>query len=341
MKILITGIAGMMGSRLADWIIENTKHEVVGIDDLSGGYRFNINEKAKFYHFDLAKNREVSGTTYSTTEGRMNLKLIFKKEKPDVVFHFAAYAAECLSPFIRRYNYTNNVVATANVINECIRTEVDRLVFTSSMAVYGENETPFSEDMTPAPKDPYGVAKLACEMDIQIAGEQHGLDWCILRPHNVYGRNQNIWDRYRNVFGIWMYQHLNNEPITVFGDGSQMRAFSYIDDSLEPMWKAGVDPRASKEIINLGSAVPLTLKNAAESLSNIMGGAEIVHLEPRHEVHQAFSTHDKSELLLDFRDVTSHFEGLEKMWEWAQKQPNMKRKDMKYEIDKEMYSYWR
>ena len=341
MKILITGIAGMMGSRLADWIIENTKHEVVGIDDLSGGYRFNINEKAKFYHFDLAKNREVSGTTYSTTEGRMNLKLIFKKEKPDVVFHFAAYAAECLSPFIRRYNYTNNVVATANVINECIRTEVDRLVFTSSMAVYGENQTPFSEDMIPAPKDPYGVAKLACEMDIQIAGEQHGLDWCILRPHNVYGRNQNIWDRYRNVFGIWMYQHLNNEPITVFGDGSQMRAFSYIDDSLEPMWKAGVDPRASKEIINLGSAVPLTLKNAAESLSNIMGGAEIVHLEPRHEVHQAFSTHDKSELLLDFRDVTSHFEGLEKMWEWAQKQPNMKRKDMKYEIDKEMYSYWR
>ena len=341
MKILITGIAGMMGSRLADWIIENTKHEVVGIDDLSGGYRFNINEKAKFYHFDLAKNRAVSGTTYSTTEGRMNLKLIFKKEKPDVVFHFAAYAAECLSPFIRRYNYTNNVVATANVINECIRTEVDRLVFTSSMAVYGENQTPFSEDMIPAPKDPYGVAKLACEMDIQIAGEQHGLDWCILRPHNVYGRNQNIWDRYRNVFGIWMYQHLNNEPITVFGDGSQVRAFSYIDDSLEPMWKAGVDPRASKEIINLGSAVPLTLKNAAESLSNIMGGAEIVHLEPRHEVHQAFSTHDKSELLLDFRDVTSHFEGLEKMWEWAQKQPNMKRKDMKYEIDKEMYSYWR
>ena len=209
------------------------------------------------------------------------------------------------------------------------------------MAVYGENETPFSEDMIPAPKDPYGVAKLACEMDIQIAGEQHGLDWCILRPHNVYGRNQNIWDRYRNVFGIWMYQHLNNEPITVFGDGSQVRAFSYIDDSLEPMWKAGVDPRASKEIINLGSAVPLTLKNAAEALSKIMGGAEIVHLEPRHEVHQAFSTHDKSELLLDFRDVTSHFEGLEKMWEWAQEQPNMKRKDMKYEIDKEMYSYWR
>ena len=341
MKILITGIAGMMGSRLADWIIENTKHEVVGIDDLSGGYRFNINEKAKFYHFDLAKDQAVSGTTYSTKEGQVNLKLIFKKEKPDVVFHFAAYAAECLSPFIRRYNYSNNVVATANVINECIRTEVDRLVFTSSMAVYGENETPFSEDMTPAPKDPYGVAKLACEMDIQIAGEQHGLDWCILRPHNVYGKNQNIWDRYRNVLGIWMYQHMNGEPLTIFGDGNQRRAFSYIDDSLEPMWKAGTDKRASKQIINLGSKIAITIKEASQALSKIMGGADVVHLEPRHEVHQAFSTHEKSELLLDFKDKTSYWEGLTKMWEWAQEQPKRKRKDMKYEIDKEMYSYWR
>ena len=340
MKIMITGIAGLMGSRLADWILENTKHEVVGIDDLSGGYRSNINKKAKFYHFDLAKNRAVSGTTYSTTEGTYNLKLIFKKEKPDIVYHFAAYAAEGLSPFIRRYNYTNNVISTANVINECIRTNVDRLVFTSSMAVYGENEPPFDEDYIPAPKDPYGVAKLACEMDIQIAGEQHGLDWCILRPHNVYGRNQNIWDRYRNVLGIWMYQHLNHQPFLIFGDGNQRRAFSYIDDNLEPMWKAGVDVRASKQIINLGSAVAITIKEAANALSHIVGGAEIVHLEPRHEVHQAFSTHKKSELLLDFMDTTSYFEGLAKMWDWAKTQPKRKRKDMKYEIAKGLYSYW-
>ena len=337
---MITGIAGLMGSRLADWILENTKHEVVGIDDLSGGYRSNINKKAKFYHFDLTKNRAVSGTTYSTTEGTYNLKLIFKKEKPDIVYHFAAYAAEGLSPFIRRYNYTNNVVSTANVINECIRTNVDRLVFTSSMAVYGENEPPFDENYIPAPKDPYGVAKLACEMDIQIAGEQHGLDWCILRPHNVYGRNQNIWDRYRNVLGIWMYQHLNHQPFLIFGDGNQRRAFSYIDDNLEPMWKAGVDVRASKQIINLGSAVAITIKEAANALSHIVGGAEIVHLEPRHEVHQAFSTHKKSELLLDFMDTTSYFEGLAKMWDWAKTQPKRKRKDMKYEIAKGLYSYW-
>ena len=340
MKIMITGIAGLMGSRLADWILENTKHEVVGIDDLSGGYRSNINKKAKFYHFNLANNRVVSGSAADNKYGKYDLKWIFNKERPDIVYHFAAYAAECLSPFIRRYNYSNNIVATANVVNECIRRRVKRLVFTSSMAVYGENEPPFSEDLVPAPKDPYGVAKLSCEMDIQIAGEQHGLDWCILRPHNVYGRNQNIWDRYRNVLGIWMYQHMNGEPLTIFGDGNQRRAFSYIDDNLEPMWKAGVDVRASKQIINLGSAVAITIKEAASALSHIVGGAEIVHLEPRHEVHQAFSTHKKSELLLDFMDTTSYFEGLAKMWDWAKTQPKRKRKDMKYEIAKGLYSYW-
>ena len=340
MKILITGIAGLMGSRMAHWILENTNHEVAGIDDLSGGYKSNIPKEAEFYRFDLSKD-----TPYGPwVRGRnvpSKLQYIFEKEKPDIVYHFAAYAAECLSPFIRKYNYINNVVATANVINECIREGVARLVFTSSMAVYGENKTPFSEDLIAAPKDPYGVAKLACEMDIQIAGEQHGLDWCILRPHNVYGINQNIWDRYRNVLGIWMYQHMNGEPLTIFGDGRQRRAFSYIDDSLEPMWKAGTDERASKQIINLGSEIAVTIKEASHILSKIMGGAEVVHLEPRHEVHQAFSTHEKSELLLDFKDKTSYWDGLSTMWEWAQQQPKRKRKNMEYEIDKEMYSYWR
>jgi|TARA_Y100000310_G_scaffold110371_1_gene108761 UDP-glucose 4-epimerase len=340
MKILITGIAGLMGSRLTDWILENTNHKVVGIDDLSGGYESNISSQAKFYRFDLSKDTPY-GSWVRGLGVPFTLQDIFEKEKPDIVYHFAAYAAECLSPFIRRYNYQNNVVATANIINECIRTEVDRLVFTSSMAVYGENKPPFSEDLTPAPKDPYGVAKLACEMDIQIAGEQHELDWCILRPHNVYGANQNIWDRYRNVLGIWMYQHMNGDPLTIFGDGNQRRAFSYIDDSLEPMWKAGTDKRASKQIINLGSEVAITIKEASHALSKIMGGADVVHLEPRHEVHQAFSTHEKSELLLDFKDKTSYWDGLSTMWEWAQQQPKRKRKNMEYEIDKEMYSYWR
>tara|TARA_R100000008_G_C3571245_1_gene162277 strand:- start:741 stop:1592 length:852 start_codon:yes stop_codon:yes gene_type:complete len=270
------------------------------------------------------------------------LSKIFLLEKPDIVYHFAAYAAECLSPFIRNYNYTNNVVCTANIINECIKHDVKRLVFTSSMAVYGEAEPPFKESYTPNPKDCYGVAKYACEMDIQIAGEQHNLDWCILRPHNVYGIKQNIWDKYRNVLGIWMCQYMSGNDLTIFGDGEQTRAFSYIDDCLEPMWKAGTDSRASKQIINIGGTKEYTIKSAANLLLNIMGKGNVVHLEPRHEVKHAYSSHEKSIELLDYKDITPFEEGLKNMWEWAQKQPD---KEIfiwdKYELDKGIYEYWK
>jgi UDP-glucose 4-epimerase len=147
MKVLITGIGGLMGSRMADWIIENTPHKVVGIDNLSGGFFKNIHKDVEFYHFDLAKDAMVSGSKGDNRYGDYGLDWIFRKEKPDIVFHFAAYAAECLSPFIRRFNYNNNVVATANVVNQCINFNIKRLVFTSSMAVYGENEPPFNEEI--------------------------------------------------------------------------------------------------------------------------------------------------------------------------------------------------
>ena len=150
-----------------------------------------------------------------------DISFIFEKHKPDYVFHMAAYAAEGLSPFIRKYNYTNNLLATAEIVNNCIKYNTKRLVFTSTLAVYGNGKVPFDESALLMPIDPYGVAKYGCEMDIQIAGEQHGLDWCIIRPHNVYGIKQNIWDKYRNLLGIWMYQNLNDQPLTIFGDGEQ------------------------------------------------------------------------------------------------------------------------
>ena len=196
MKILITGVAGLLGSRLADWIIENKPEvEVIGIDDLSGGYLENVNSKVNFWQMNLVDHP---------------IDNCFQLHQFDYVFHFAAYAAEGLSPFIRQYNYNNNLVATARIVNNCIKYDVKRLIFTSTLAVYGHGYGGiFDETQVPKPIDPYGVAKYACEMDIQIAGEQHGLDYCIIRPHNVYGRKQNIWDKYRNVLGIWMYQHMN------------------------------------------------------------------------------------------------------------------------------------
>jgi len=174
-SILITGVAGLIGSKFADWILENTNHKVVGIDDLSGGYISNIHKDVDFYKFDLVEGDQLNH--------------VFRKESPDIVYHMAAYAAEGLSPFMRTFNYKNNLISTAKIVNCCINYNVKRLVFTSTMAVYGEGKPPFNEKDQPSPLDPYGVAKYACEMDIKIAGLQHGLDWCIVRPHNVYEPN--------------------------------------------------------------------------------------------------------------------------------------------------------
>ena len=326
--VLITGVAGLLGSRLADWIIENKpQYRVVGIDDLSGGYAENINPKVKFYKIDVNDKK---------------LHQIFKSEQPDYVFHLAAYAAEGLSPFIRKYNYQNNLLATANIINECIIHDVKRLVFTSTLAVYGHGYGGiFDEMQVPKPIDPYGVAKYGCEMDIQIAGEQHGLDWCIIRPHNVYGVKQNIWDKYRNVLGIWMFQHMNGEPMTIFGDGEQTRAFSFIDDSLEPLWNAAVEPLASKQIINLGGIQEYSINEANNILRSITGG-EVTYKEARHEVKHSVPTWQKSVNILKFKHKTDLREGLQQMWDWAKEQPQKERFVWPaYELDKGIYKFWK
>ena len=329
MKILITGVAGLLGSRLADWIVENKPEvEIVGIDDLSGGYIENVNPKIKFYQTNLLEK---------------SISVIFEIEKPDYVYHFAAYAAEGLSPFIRTYNYQNNLVVTAGIVNECIKHNIKRLVFTSTMAVYGHgNGNIFDENQIPCPVDPYGIAKYGCEMDIKVAGEQHGLDWCIIRPHNVYGIKQNIWDKYRNVLGIWMYQHMNNEPMTIFGDGEQKRSFSFIDDCLESLWKSSQQENCSKEIINLGGTKHYTINEANSILRDVIKNGVTVYKEQRHEVKVAVPTWQKSVELLGYEDKTSLYDGLSKMWEWSQTQPKRERFVWdNYEIEKGIYSFWK
>jgi len=328
--ILITGVAGLLGSRLADWLIENkNEYRIIGIDDLSGGYIDNVHPNVVFNNINIATNV-------------LSLNDLFQSENPDYVYHMAAYAAEGLSPFIRNYNYQNNLLATANIVNMCIKYNVKRLIFTSTMAVYGYGYGGiFDESQIPKPIDPYGVAKYACEMDIQIAGEQHGLDWCIIRPHNVYGVKQNIWDKYRNVLGIWMYYHMCGHPITIYGDGTQKRAFSYIDDSLEPLYNACVEPLASKQIINLGGINEYSINETADILSDVLGGANKVYLEKRHEVHTAVPTYQKSIDILGFKHKTNLKEGLTKMWDWAQQQPNRNRFVWpEYEIEKGIYNFW-
>jgi UDP-glucose 4-epimerase len=176
--------------------------------------------------------------------------------------------------------------------------------------------------------------------NIRIAGEQHGLDWCLLRPHNVYGPGQVCTQRYRNVFGVWMWRHLHGEPLLIYGDGTQQRAFTYVDDILLPLYLAGTHRLASRQVINLGGSTPTSINQAAEVLAEITGGATIEHREGRHEVHQAWCTVDKSARLLGYKDLTPLDEGLQFMWDWAQRTDQVEAPPPPIEVADGMPSYW-
>ena len=329
-NILVTGVAGLLGSRLADWILKNTKYKVIGIDDLSGGYKEHIPKGVNFHQFDLKNLDKVSK--------------LMESHDIEIVYHFAAYAAEGLSPFIRKYNYENNLIASTNLITCSIKHDVNRFVFASSMSVYGNKyEPPFHEDLQQSPIDPYAVAKYGVEMDLKIAYEQHGLKYTIVRPHNFYGQNQNIWDKYRNVLGIWMYQIMNSMQPTIFGDGEQVRAFSYVDDSIIPFWNASQRDECIDEIINLGGIKEYTINEACNTLIKVTGtDLKPKYLEGRHEAKHAWSTWEKSVELLDFDHKIDLEEGLTKMWEWAQTQPMRERFFWgEYELDKGIYEFWK
>jgi len=329
MKIFVTGCAGLLGANYTRHLLNNG-HEVIGIDDLSGGYKAFIAEGENFKFIKL------------NLERRKKVVELFEEYKPEILLHFAAYAAEGLSPFIRNYNYRNNLICSANLINECI-THNTKMIFTSSMAVYGEQEPPFTEDKRPQPVDPYGVAKYAVECDLKLAHEQFGLRYNIIRPHNVLGIYQNIWDKYRNVIGIFIRKTLNGEPILVYGDGEQTRAFSDIKYYMEPFDKLLTD--CDNEIFNIGADKYFTLNEVAKTVQEIgkKYGYEvpIEHGEPRHEVKHAYCNHDKAKNLLKFKDDTKLEELIDSIFVWAMKQPNRKVKTMEYEVTKDIYDYWR
>lgn len=329
-KILITGVAGMIGANLARYFLDKG-YEVIGVDDFSGGYVENVPKGVVIYNEDCCNPYLVG---------------IVKNHRPDYVFHLAAYAAEGLSPFIRNFNYRNNVLASVNVINACIQHDVKKLIFTSSMAVYGHSKAPFTEDMIPCPADPYGIAKYTVEMDLFLAKQQFGLDYTIVRPHNVVGIYQNIWDKYRNVIGIWIRQAMNNEPLTIYGDGTQTRAFSDVNYLL-PCLEKLMEPtdQLGSDLFNIGADQEFTILDTAETLQKVakkFGFNPIIkHLEARHEVKHAFCDHTRAKTLLGFKDKTNLYTLIATMFEWALAQPKRTVYPMKYEITKNMYSFWK
>lgn len=301
----VTGGAGFIGSHVASHCLA-LGHQVVVLDDLSGGFRDQVPEGAVFIQGSVADAALV--------------KRLFAEHHFDYVYHLAAYAAEGLSHFIRHFNYTNNLLGSINLINAAVQYGAKCFVFTSSIAVYGANQLPMSEDLAPQPEDPYGIAKYAVELDLRAAHEMFGLDYIIFRPHNVYGERQNIGDRYRNVIGIFMNQIMQGQPMSIFGDGCQTRAFSYIDD-VAPIIARSVDVQvAYNQVFNIGADQPHSVNELAHAVAHAFGvEPKIKYLPGRNEVQHAYPNHDKAcQVFGDLGGEIPLAEGIARMAAWAQ-----------------------
>ncbi|HEX3865623.1 MAG TPA: NAD-dependent epimerase/dehydratase family protein, partial [Gemmatimonadaceae bacterium] len=302
---LVTGGAGFIGSHVAQHCLD-AGHEVVVLDDLSGGFRDHVPGGATFVEGSVTDAALVAG--------------LFDEHRFDYVYHLAAYAAEGLSHFIRRFNYSNNVVGSVTLINEAVKHDVKCFVFTSSIAVYGSGQLPMTEDGIPRPEDPYGIAKYSVELDLRAAREMFGLRSIIFRPHNVYGEHQNIADRYRNVIGIFMNQLMRGERLSVFGDGLQTRAFSYIDDVAPHIARSVAIPAAYDQVINIGADEPYTVLALAEVVSRAFGvDPAIAHLDARNEVVHAYASHDKARRIFGDATPVRLERGIERMASWAKR----------------------
>ncbi len=325
---LVTGGAGFIGSHVAENLLK-MGHQVIVLDDLSGGFRENIPKGCVFKKGSVSNEKTV--------------KEIFEKYPIDYVFHLAAYAAENLSHFIRHFNYENNVLGSINLINGSIRHKVKRFVFTSSIAVYGENPLPLSENLAPRPQDPYGVAKHAIELDLKAAKDIFGLEYTIFRPHNVYGERQNHGDPYRNVLGIFINNALQGKPLEIFGDGKQMRAFTYIADVAPYIARSATMTKTKNKIYNVGADEVYSVRELAEKVKEILdSNVRIEFLPARPEVKYTYPDHKKIKKDFKIKKTTDLKEGLERMIRWAKKiGPRKTKKFKNIEIKKNLPSNWK
>jgi UDP-glucose 4-epimerase len=303
-RVLVTGVAGFMGSHVADECLD-LGYSVIGVDDLSGGFIENVPAGVTFRQASVANVADME-------------RIWDEHGGFDIVYHLAAYAAEGLSHFIRRYNYMNNLIGSINLINLSVLHQTARFVFTSSIAVYGSGQTPMKESMVPVPEDPYGVAKYAVELDLAAAQHMFGLNYTIFRPHNVYGERQNIADPYRNVIGIFINQALQGRPMTIFGDGTQTRAFTYISDVAPTIASAPTVAGTKNQVFNIGADTPYSVLELAEVVADSLGvPRRVQHLEARKEVVDAFSDHGKVKDVFGAVPRIPLSEGIRRMAMWA------------------------
>jgi len=325
---LVTGGAGFIGSHVTDEILK-LGIKVIVLDDLTGGSVKNVNPAAKFIKGSIVNQRLI--------------KKIFRENKIDYIYHLAAYAAEGLSHFIKHFNYENNLIGSVNLINAAVNNRVKCFIFTSSIAVYGKNQLPMTEDLVPQPEDSYGIAKFCVEKELQSTKQMFGLDYIIFRPHNVYGERQNIGDKYRNVIGIFMNQIMSGKALSIFGDGKQTRAFTYISDVAPIIAKSPFVKKAVNEIFNIGAEKKYTVNQLAKLVTKTMTAkSKILHFPARNEVKHAYSENSKVKKVFKYTPACSIEEGLTRMAKWALKIGVTKSKQFKnIEIAKNLPPSWK
>lgn len=308
-KILVTGSAGFMGSHIVDALIKAGYTEVYGVDDLSGGSLENVSSDAmkNFLQADLSEHFVAEDIVFDT--------------KPDIIFHLAANAREGASFFQPKDIVHRNYLAYINILEPAIKHGLDKMILFSSMSVYGEQAYPFSEEQERKPVDIYGANKAIMEHTTEMLSRVHDFRYTIIRPHNCFGERQSLRDPYRNVIGIFMNRIMRGEPLYIYGDGEQMRAFSYIDDSL-PCYLKCLDDKADGEIINIGGKQPHSINILRRQVCNAMDADPdeypTQHLPERpHEVKMAWCTSAKSEKILGYDEKVGMAEGIKRMAEWA------------------------
>ena len=304
-KILVTGVAGFLGSHLAERFIK-LGHEVIGIDNMIGGYEDNIPNKIKFYNFDCCDLKNID----------------FIMKKVDVVYHCAATAHEGLSVFSPIEITKNNYLASITIITSAINHNVKRIIYCSSMARYGQGKTPFHEEMEPKPIDPYGISKVAVEKVLTNLCNLNNIQWVIAVPHNIIGPRQKYDDPFRNVVSIMLNRMLLGKPAIIFGDGKQKRCFSYIDDCIYCLENMLNNQDVNGQIINIGPDEEfVTINKVAEICKNISGSnlKPIYKKDRPQEVKEATCSANKARKLLNYKTTTDLYTGIKKTYEYIKK----------------------
>ncbi len=299
-NIHITGVAGFIGSHLADAFVADG-HNVSGCDNLVGGYLDNVSSEVDFYEIDCIRLDVMN-------------KLL---KNVDIVYHTACTAYEGLSSFAPNFISLNTLANSVSVITAAINNRVRRFVYMSSMARYGtQDEVPFREDMIPKPQDVYGVSKLASEQILNVLSDLHEMESVIAVPHNVIGPRQKYDDPYRNVASIMINRMLQGNQPVIYGDGSQMRCFSFINDALDPLVKMGFEDNVVGEVINIGPDEEfVTINDLARKLADLLNfDLNPIYVPGRPlEVKFATCSADKARKLLGFETSYSLRQGLQEM----------------------------